>query len=127
MQSHFYVLKLDETENWCQEVKDKAKRILGIYLFDKTRHVHCCEFTPSYECIFIESQWENLDLSDNEQEELDDLIQEGNRETNNVNYYHTYVIDDLPLIKEGQVARGIIDLGIDNEEEALEYLAYNGV
>lgn len=26
-----------------------------MYLYDETRHVHCCELTPSYECWFLYS------------------------------------------------------------------------
>lgn len=123
MKPAFFILKLDETEYWCQEVKDKAKKIFGIYLFDKNKHVHCCELTPSYECTFVKSEWTDSDLSDEEQEELDSLIMHGNMETiNTVSYFHTYVIDGLPIIEEQEVKRGITDLEVDNEEEALTYL-----
>src|SRR5947199_10539316 len=60
------VLKNDETANWCEDIVGRAKRIYGVYLFDRNAHVHCAEFTPSYECYFVESQFENSDLPDRE-------------------------------------------------------------
>ena len=93
------VLKADETEYWCDEIKAKVKRIFGVYVFDWRRHVHCCELTPSYECHFVEDQAEYVDgLSDGEIDKLDDLIREAQAHNDPVRYYHCSNIDSLPMM-----------------------------
>ena len=55
---------LDETQVWAEEVVRSAKQVFGLYVFDQNRRVHCCEFTPSYECLFVGSAIGNTDLDD---------------------------------------------------------------
>lgn len=126
-QSRFCVLKLDESDNWSPEVTTKAKRVFSLYLFDASRRVHCCEFTPSYECTFLESQWHNPALSDREADRLDMEIRQQDIADPPVRYFHCHQIDGLPCINEGEIAVGMIDLSIDHEEEALEYVRHFAV
>jgi hypothetical protein len=123
----YCVVKLDETGNWSPDIVRRAKRVLGVYVFVANLHVHCCEFTPSYECLFVESQWDNPDLPDREADWLDVDIREGDRASEPVRYFHCWQIDGLPRTREGEVQVGVIDLGIDNEDEAFEYLRVRGV
>ncbi|HLN28588.1 MAG TPA: hypothetical protein VK395_12670 [Gemmataceae bacterium] len=124
----YCVLKIDETENWLdQDIVARAKRIFGVYLFDRHTHVHCCELTPSYECLFVESQWDNPDLSDLETDWLSADILQGDNYAEPVKYFHCWQIDGLRRIKDGEIAVGVINLEIDNEEEALEYVRQRGV
>jgi hypothetical protein len=123
----FCALKLDETRHWEPGIADRARRIFGVYLFDANKHVHCCEFTPSYECLFVESQFENPGLPDQEQDRLDCEIRQVDVHADPVRYFHCYQIDGLPRIREGELAQGVIDLEIANEEEALEYVRLRGV
>ena len=118
----FNLLRLDETKFWAEEVVRKAKQIFGLYVFDQNRRVHCCEFTPSYECLFVGSAIGNTDLDDDVAERLDAEIREGDLGTEPVKYIHCQEIDALHKIGEQDLKVGVADLGIEDEEEALEYV-----
>ena len=118
----FNLLRLDETQYWADSIAHKAKQIFGLYVFDQNRkEVHCCEFTPSYECLFVGSAIGNTDLDETDAERLDAEIREGDLGTEPVKYIHCQEIDALPRISEQDLKVGVADLGIENEEEALEY------
>jgi hypothetical protein len=117
----YCAVKLDETRNWLDSsIVDRAKRIYGVYLFDANLRVHCCEFTPSYECMFVESQFDNPNLPEREADWLSVEISEQDNYADPVRYFHCHEIEGLPQIEEGDLTQGIIDLDIDNEEEAFE-------
>lgn len=40
---------MDVTEHWAEEIVRETGRIAAVFVFDENRHVHCCEFTPSFE------------------------------------------------------------------------------
>jgi len=50
-----HVLALNETHHYFIDPADIPfiARIDGIYLFDRNRHTHCCEWTPSYWLIHL--------------------------------------------------------------------------
>ncbi len=118
----FNLLRLDETKFWAEEVVRKAKQIFGLYVFDQNRRVHCCEFTPSHECLFVGSAIGNTDLDETDAERLDAEIREGDLGTQPVKYIHCHEIEALPKISEQDLKVGVADLGIEDEEEALEYV-----
>ena len=118
----FNLLRLDETQVWAEEVVRRARQVFGLYVFDQNRRVHCCEFTPSYECLFVSSAIGNTDLDDDAAERLDRDIREGDLGTEPVKYIHCHEIEALPSIGEQVLKVGVADLGIENEEEALEYV-----
>jgi hypothetical protein len=95
---------------------------LGIYVYDQNRRLHCCEFTPSYECHFVGSASVNTDLDDDAAERLEDEIREGDRATEPVKYIHCHEIDALPEIGEHDFKAGVTDLGIEDVEQAAEYV-----
>jgi hypothetical protein len=123
----YCVVKLDETRCWSPDIVRRAKRVLCVYLFNATRRVHCCEFMPSYECLFVESQWDNPELPDCESDRLSVDILQGDNASEPVRYFHCHQIDDLPRIDEGDVSVGLIDLGIEDKEEAFEYLRLRAI
>jgi hypothetical protein len=118
----FSLLRLDETQYWADSIAHRAKQVFGIYVFDQNRRVHCCEFTPSYECLFVGSAIGNTDLDDDVAERLDAEIREGDLGTEPVKYIHCQEIDALHKIGEQDLKVGVADLGIEDEEEALEYV-----
>jgi hypothetical protein len=118
----FCLLRLDETEYWAEHIASRAKQIFGTYIFDQNKGVHLCEFTPSYECRFVGSTIGNTDLADDAAERLADNIREGDLATEPVRYFHCHEIDALPKIAEQDLKVGVTDLGIDNEDEAVEYV-----
>ena len=97
------ILKLDESHNWDPEIVSRAGgKIFGVYLYDATVAVHCCEITPSYELNFIESQPHQLPDDEDEREKLYDDIQEGDLHTEPVLYYHKPAIDRIEEVEEGR-------------------------
>jgi hypothetical protein len=97
------ILKRDETEYWADDIVARAGRIFGVYAYDPSRKVHCCELTASYELHFIESQAEKCPDDDHERERLDDEIREGDLYTEPVTYIHCHEIDKLPVVEDGKM------------------------
>ena len=118
----FNLLRLDETKFWAEQVVRRAAQIFGLYVFDQNRRVPCCEFTPSYECLFVCSAIGNTDLDGTDAERLDTDIREGDLGTEPIRYFHCHEIDALPRISEQDLNVGVADLGIEDEEESLEYV-----
>jgi hypothetical protein len=87
-EARYHLVKLDETDFWAEEIVDKVGRIFGTYIYDVNRRVHCCEFTPSYELLFIGSQWSNAELMDRGSDDLDSEIRAGDAQTEAVRYIH---------------------------------------
>ncbi|NQU42436.1 hypothetical protein HQ520_04070 [bacterium] len=126
------VLKIDQTDCWCDEIRENVTRIFSVFVFDSGRKVYCCELTPSYECHFVESQFETPeDMPESEREHLTDEILQGDASTDRVSYYHCHRIDSFPAIQEGFLPDGQAGVftitGLRNRtpagrlEEALEY------
>jgi len=70
-----WVVKFDETKYWSDDIRDRATRIFGVYVFDRRKHVHCCSFEATYELHFMGTDWdERPDLTDEEREELFEAI-----------------------------------------------------
>jgi hypothetical protein len=110
------VLKVDQTEYWCDEIKKKVKRIFTVYLFNPNKRVHCCEITPSYECVFLEYQ---IDFPDDiSEEERDRIYMEVTEVQEDVAYYHCSGIDNLPEFKLGFFPEGMMGVCSAGEFEA---------
>lgn len=124
--------KIDQTQNWtdCPESRF-AGCIFGVFVFDRDKHVHCCEFTPSYELHWVEDQFDGTPeffaLPEEEKERINDWVMEAARDTPLVCYYHTHVIDGLDISdgsKPFPVGNGsIMDLELPEEtteDEAIQ-------
>jgi hypothetical protein len=130
------VVKIDEREHWLDPVVLKqTKRIFGAYIFDRRQHFHLCSFSASYELYFLGSQWDEAEgLSDEDHEELWELINEGDRQSEPVTYWDRYDIDTMMQVEcregflpsEGSTSGGFVLTGIvsvttnDAIEEARE-------
>ncbi len=92
-----WIVKDDEREYWIDPtILERTKRIFGVYVFDRRRHVHLCSFDANYECTFLGSQWEpSRELSDEETEELDELIRAGDRDWQDIKYFGVAEIDRM--------------------------------
>ena len=100
------VLKIEETEYWCEDIVRRAPRIFGVYLFNASESVHCCELTPSYDCRFVATQYEEVDgLSDAERDALSEEIMSGDALSGggffDDCYIHCCTIDKFPSIQRG--------------------------
>jgi len=115
------VLLLHETCNWSPDIVQRAEKIYGIYLYNPKVHVHCCEFTPSFELTFVGSVPEKSD------EKLRDEIQDGDSQCEPIHYMHSHHVEGLPHIKRGNVTVGTYPLrhskgySWDSMEEAEEF------
>lgn len=78
-----WLVKIDETGYWADSVRERVKRIFGVYVFDRRRYVHCCSCEATYECHFMGSQWE----SDTDDESLWEDIHEGDAQCEQVSYF----------------------------------------
>ena len=101
------ILKIEQTDNWCESIKNKVKRIFSVYLFDSKKRVHCCEFTPSFECLFVESQAEFFASTDDaEIENIEEEIRRGDFQTDMVSYLHCHKLESFPRFKIGYLPKG---------------------
>lgn len=92
-----WLVKIDEREYWIDPtVLERTSRIVGVYAFDRRRHVHCCSFEATYELHFLGSQWESSrELTEDEADELDQLIREGDAQCEAVSYWGVRDIDRM--------------------------------
>jgi len=100
------IVKVPDREWWCPEVQAMTKRLFGVYALDRRQHFHLCEFCASYELWFIESQYEETDevaQDEDRREELNNLILDGDRDTEAVSYFHVKDID--PMFLRGRRCR----------------------
>ena len=133
------VLKIDQTDHWCDEVAKKARRIFGVYVYDADYRVHLCEMTASYECHFVESQTDYPnDFDEAEEEKLHDQIMTGDAQTDPVCYWHCNYLDRAPEFHITCLPKGpygvytLTDGDGDDDhdeaiEEALEYARGNAI
>lgn len=91
---NFRCVVLDETQYWTEEIVRRAGgQIWATYLFDASRHIHCCEITPSYWLSHLYS----TPLMDDEDGSLSEIIREAELEAQTFgNYYHVASIERLP-------------------------------
>ena len=119
-----HLVLIEETENWCDEIKAKAGRLFGVYLFDRNRRVHACEMTPSYELHFLKTiytrEFPDTPEGERERDALEMEIMLGDAGADPIRYFHTHVIDGLPTISLAKWSakhyREIRD-GFDDEEK----------
>ena len=94
--SDWWLIKIDERGYWLDsKVLARTKHVYAVYAFDRNTHVHCCEITPSYELTFLGHDAEEVeDLSDEEREELDEIIISVPNEEP-VTYMHVSYVDRM--------------------------------
>jgi hypothetical protein len=77
--------------------------------------------TSSYECRFVGSAIGSAALDDVAGRLAND-IRQGDQSTEPIRYVHCHEIDALPRIGEHDLKVSVADLGIDHEDEAVEYV-----
>lgn len=111
------ICKLDETEYWLDEdFKKKAGKILGVYLFVPTLHVHLCELAPSYELhhigAVVSGTPEFEAMSDEQRDEIFEALRDGIRDDYPVTYMHVSDVDRLPTLeRDTDTAAGAASFG----------------
>ena len=97
------LLKINESDKWstfeCPH-KESIKEIWAVYVYDPNWRVHLCEFTPSYELHFIETQVEFHDgVSDEDMERIENWIMDAYSEP--ITYMHCHTVNTVIYFKEG--------------------------
>ncbi len=122
---HFFLFLSDETDYWLDEelVERCGGSILGAYLFNANRHVHCCELTPSYEMEFLGSIPGNpKPHSEQEVDRIDMDLVDGDQGSDPISYVH---VSSVNLTKctdvwklDGREWQEILDDADDDKERA---------
>lgn len=100
------IIKLPERRYWCEDVQKLAARIFGVYALDRRQHFHLCEICASYELWSLETQYEETEeVAEDEQkrDELNQMILEGDGQTEPVTYMH--VCDIEPMFRRNRRCR----------------------
>lgn len=113
-----YVVAIDETEHWSDEIKEKIGtdgKIYAYYLYDASRATHLAEITPSYELRWLY----NRVVSENEltEDEYDDIERNNGGSEEEDKYVHTNssMLDKKRPYEHGS-ERDIIDACSDEDE-----------
>ena len=120
MKPDFRIYKQETTEHWSEDIRSRAARLFGVYLFDVNRHVHCCELTPSFEMNYLGPTWTGSIEDDEARQSLFEDILEGDAETDLVRYVHvgSVKVDECEEIgtSDESWARFLEEAGGDEEE-----------
>jgi hypothetical protein len=90
------IVRFDETayynEAWLKE--HKVVKCWSFYVYDKNRHVHLCEITPSYELWTVAFDFQCADdASDEDNESAWEAMLEAESGDEDVTYMHVSTID----------------------------------
>lgn len=88
------IVKLPERQHWCEDVQKLTARMFGVYALDRRQHFHLCEICASYELSFLETQYEEAG-SVKDADELNEMILEGDGQTEPVTYMHVCDIEPM--------------------------------
>jgi len=92
------IVKLPERQHWSDDVQAMTTRIFGVYALNRRLHVHLCEFCPSYELWFLETQYEETDevaADEDKRDKLNQIILENDGQTEPVIYMHVKDIEPM--------------------------------
>lgn len=97
MVPEIWIVKLPEKQYWCADIANKVKRLFGVYAFNRKKHVHLCSFTPCYELNFIETQYEEVEMTKAESDRLSEEIRETDDSTDefDVRYMDVSFIESI--------------------------------
>lgn len=80
---------LNETDDWAPEVVEAAGRVAGVYVYDTTQRVHCCEWTASY-ALYLAGALSERHVGDGVQAAMGFVTEVGQ-----VRYVHCWQVDAL--------------------------------
>lgn len=85
-------IKRDETEHWGDKAKALGQKFVATYAFDKNSVTYCCSLTPAYWLVYLGTDAEpNGELSEEQNEELQDMILEADSEESSGYYDCSYI------------------------------------
>ena len=80
-----YAVKIDETQHWRDDIKEKAGKIWGVYLMDKSEITHLASLEGSYYLYWLYNIVENFE--DFEENELSDIEYQNGGNADDPNMY----------------------------------------
>jgi hypothetical protein len=110
----FWLVKIDETDNWCESITSRVKRVWGVYLIDVTQHTFCCELSPSYWCDFVESYPQHFpETPEEDQDKINEEIEDTENLSGSDNSMYVHVsdftnrtpLDKLPRSRKRHLSR----------------------
>lgn len=108
-------VKIEETLDWVESIQKVAGKLYGVYAYNPRVVTHCCEITPSYECIRVDTVTENFVDDDT----FGDILQwQGDGE---VSYFHTSFIDSIKKPNKRSIT------GFETMDDAEEYARGNAI
>lgn len=113
-----YVVKIDETQYWREDIQEKAGKIYGIYLVDKSVETHLAELKASWYLYWLYNEVEIADKFEDE-DELFEIENQGNSDEDN-KYVHvgsTFEAEHKANIDEKDLLEAM-----DGEEEYNEFI-----
>lgn len=132
------ILRLEETEHWSEDMKERCGRIWSVWVFDLNRHVHICSFDRYHECHYVGHTWSKPQDTEEQSQDLFEDMLEATREENLVDYFLVGQVkpDECKVISSPTEEEWVTLLGDhdgDREaalegliEDAVEYCSANG-
>lgn len=120
----FHIIKIDERNFWSESVQQRTKEVYGVYAFDRNSYTYCCEATPSYELLFLGTDFVGEEnLSEEQKEELDTWVLTADSEP--VTYMHVRSVEQLCEKYPQRTQKANINLETDESHTEVE--AWNAV
>lgn len=95
-----HVVRRDETRFWNADVVEKAGRLFGVYLIDKSSETYCCELTPSRWLEYIGPTWSGgPELDDEARDALFEDILQACADSEGI-YMHLRAADALAVVAD---------------------------
>jgi transglutaminase-like putative cysteine protease len=119
----WHIIKLDERENWRDDMRAKTTAIYSVYALDKSSRTFLCEATPSYALWWIAYEAEPIEgLSDEEREALYDQIECGTHPDQMVDYMHVSRIETICKAHPERVRKIPMDEDVnpDDDQETVD-------
>lgn len=123
MKPCIFLVAIDATSNYSQQLVEKYGRIFDIYYFNRNEVTHCCEVTPSYYLHYVESYCEKQPEDEELRDKMYDDLQEANLFEQG-GYYHCHSIDKLKcfLLDDFSTHDPNVDYGTDLDNFVREWL-----
>ena len=91
----FWIVGINETEYWADDIKDKVDAIVTYYLYDANEITHLASFQGSYYLRPITTEpWIKEGVSEEEREKIFDDVQ--SNAGNEADYFDEHQIDSIP-------------------------------
>lgn len=92
----WWLIKLDTRRHWREDIQALTTHIYAVYAFDRNSYTYCCSLTPAYDFNFIDHDHVEIEgLTEEQREQLFNLIQEAGDVSENSGYYNVGPIEQI--------------------------------